>query len=127
MKRIDNSTIKSLFEPQSFAVIGASQNPKKIGHTITRNIIEGGFKGSVYPVNPEGGELLGKKVYKSILDIKENVDVASIAVPAKFVVDIVKDCAARGVKHVQIITSGFSEVGNIHQEREIVSTASPRG
>ncbi len=127
MKKSDNSTITSLFEPRSFAIIGASQNPKKIGHTITRNVIEGGFTGDVYPVNPDGGELLGRKVFTGIGEIKGQVDVASIAVPAKFVVNVVRECAEKGVKHIHIISSGFSEVGNIDQEREIVQTARAAG
>ncbi len=80
-----NSAIKSLFEPESIAVIGASKNREKIGHIILKNIIEGAFKGKVYPVNPAGGEISGRKAYKNILDIKGAVDVASIAIPAQYV------------------------------------------
>ena len=110
MKSNTYESIQYLFEPRSIAVIGASRDEAKIGHTIVKNIISGGYQGKVYPVNPGGGEVLNLHSYKSIREIEEPVDVASIAIPAKFVRDAVADCAEKGVKHVQIITSGFSEV-----------------
>lgn len=121
------STYKHLFEPRSIAIIGASHDPKKIGHTILNNLISGGYKGKIFPVNPSGGEILGMPVYKSVLDIKDDIDVVSLAIPAKFCVDAVRECAKKGVKYVQIISSGFSEIGNDKEEREIVRIASEAG
>lgn len=122
-----NSDIKALFEPKSVAVVGASSQPGKIGYSVTRNILQGGFKGKVYPINPKGGAILGMDAYKSVGDIGAPVDVASICVPAKFTFDAVKECADAGVKHVQIITSGFSEVGEVELENKIVDYAKSKG
>ena len=119
--------IKFLFEPRGVAVIGASSNPGKIGHTLVRNILNSGYKGRVYPINPGGGEVLGLPVYKRITDVGDEVDVACIAIPAKYVFEAVKDCARQGVKFLPIITSGFSEVGNAEVEREIVAHAQAHG
>ncbi len=122
-----HENFKELFEPESIAIIGASHDPKKIGHTILRNLVDGGYKGRVYPVNPSGGEILGKQVYTSIGEIEEEVDVVSLAIPARFCLDAVKECAANGVKYLQVVSSGFSEVGNHKEEREIVRIARESG
>jgi acyl-CoA synthetase (NDP forming) len=123
----NRSGIKTLFEPRSFALIGASRDTDKIGYKVLNNIVSGGFKGAIYPVNPQGGELLGRKVYKSVTEIDGDVDVASIVIPAKFVLDSVTECASKGVRFVQIITSGFSETGNTEEEKKIVAVARDRG
>jgi len=119
--------IKLLFEPRSVAVIGASHHPDKIGYKLLENIIQGGYKGRVYPINPQGGEILGRKVYESIDKIPGEVDMACIVIPARFVYDAVKACADKGVKFCPIITSGFSEVGNIEEEKRIVEYANSKG
>jgi acetyl coenzyme A synthetase (ADP forming)-like protein len=119
-----NGNIKYLFEPRSVAVIGASYDENKIGFKILQNIVKGGYKGLVYPINPQAAaDLLGKKVYKSVEDIEGDVDAVSIVVPAKFVLDSIKSCVRKKVKHAMIITSGFSEAGNIELEKAIVDTA----
>ncbi len=123
----NSSEIQVLFEPRSFAVIGASHDTDKIGYKILNNIVSGGYKGTIYPINPQGGELLGSKVYKDIEEIEGDVDVASIVIPARFVLDSVVRCARKGVKFVQIITSGFSETGNTEEERKIVAAARETG
>ena len=123
----DNLNIKHLFEPRGIAVIGASSNRTKIGYKIVQNIVNGGYTGNVYPVNPRGREVLGLPMYKNLAEVEDAVDVACICIPAPYVFDVVKDCAARGVKYVPIITSGFSEVGNTEGERQIVDYARERG
>lgn len=125
MKR--ESTIQYLFEPRAIAVIGASHKEGKIGYQIVNNIVQGGYTGKIYPVNPKGGEVLGLKMYKSITDIQGDVDVAVIVIPAKFVFDSVKLCAEKRVKHLVIITSGFSEIGNTAEEKKIVKFARENG
>ncbi len=119
--------IKCLFEPRSIAVVGASHDTKKIGFKILQNIVAGGYKGKIYPINPQGGEILGLKVYKRLEDIGEPVDVASISIPAKFIYDCMQSCANAGVKFASIITSGFSEVGNTAEEQKIVAFAREHG
>lgn len=119
--------MRFLFEPRSVAVIGASHNEKKIGYIILKNIVEGGYQGRVYPVNPQGGELLGMKVYTGLDAINGDIDVAAIAIPAPYVFEAVKICADRGVKFAVIITAGFSEAGRKKEEEEIVGYANARG
>ena len=119
--------IKYLFEPRGVAIIGASHDQSKIGHKLVRNISLSGYKGKIYPVNPEGGEILGYKVYKNIDEVDDIVDIACIVVPAKYVFDTVKICAAKSVKFAVIIASGFSEIGNIAEEKKIVAYAREHG
>jgi acetyltransferase len=117
MKMDDN--IKSLFEPRSVAVIGASTHTSKIGYKLLENITDCGFEGKIYPVNPKGGKILGLPVYKSICDAETEIDIACIAVPSQFVFDSVRECAEKKVRNLVIITSGFSEIGNREEENRI--------
>ncbi len=119
--------IKYLFEPKTVAVIGASSNKSKIGYKIVENIINTGYTGRMCPINPSGGEILGHTVYKSLHDIEGDVDLATIVIPAKFTFDAVRECAQKNVKFLSIITSGFSEIGNIEEEKRIVSFARENG
>ncbi|MBD3235881.1 MAG: CoA-binding protein [Candidatus Eisenbacteria bacterium] len=119
--------IRRLFEPRSVAVIGASHTPGKIGHTILENIIEGGYGGKIYPVNPKGGEILGRPVYARAADVPTEIDLAVTCVPAKYALGAVQDLADRGTKYNLVITSGFSEVGNLEEERQLVGYATERG
>jgi acetyltransferase len=118
-----NLNIKYLFEPESIAVIGAARDENKIGYKILKNILTGGYQGKIYPVNPQGGEILGLKASRNIEEVNGPVDVASIVIPAKFVYEAVKSCARKKVKYLTIISSGFSEIGNNEEERRIVSYA----
>lgn len=115
--------IKYLFEPRSVAIIGASHNKNKIGYKILENIIYSGYPGKIHPVNPRGGKILNLQVYGSVNDINDNIDLAFIVIPAKYTFDAVKNCAQKKVRFLVIITSGFSEVGNIEEERKIVNYA----
>ena len=125
--RDEEQNIKYLFEPRSIAVIGASKEKSKIGGAVLNNILSGGYAGKVFPINPTGGEIQGIKGYKNITDIEDNIDVAVITIPSKFVYDSVKQCADLGVKHGIIITSGFAEIGNLKEERKIADYANERG
>ena len=115
-----------LFYPKSVALIGASNVPGKIGNSIMRSITLR-FDGEVYPINVKGGEIYvnGKKfpVYKSIKDVPGEVDVAVIAVPARFVPDVIDDCGKKGVKAAVVISAGFKEAGRADLEGEIVERA----
>lgn len=122
-----DEVLTGLLRPKNIAVIGASTTPGKIGHTVVKNLIESGYEGGVFPVNPSADEILGLKVYKSVLDIPENIDAAAITVPAKFVLDVVKECGEKGVKGLIVITSGFSEVGKTDLEEELVRVAHEHG
>ncbi len=103
--------LEHFFTPKSVAVIGASSEPGKVGYDIVRNLKEAPFQGDVYPVNPKADEILGFPVYKSILDIPGQVDLAVIVIPAKFVIGVMEQCGQKGVDSVVIITAGFNEIG----------------
>ena len=119
--------LKYLFEPRSIAVIGASDKPDKVGFKVLSNVLTEGYKGKVYPVNPKGGTMLGVHCFRDISELPDDVDMAVIVIPANLVFDAVSACAQKGVKFLPIITSGFSEVGNIEEERKIVSFALDHG
>lgn len=112
---------------RSIAVVGASQDPNKVGYAITRNLLS--FRGPLYPVNPKATEILGKKTYPSLSTIPENVDVVVIAIPAKGVPQVVKEAGEKKVRLVIIISSGFREAGEAGRtlEKEILSVARQYG
>lgn len=103
--------MKKLLTPQSIAVIGASRKPGKVGHDILANIIEGGFKGDIIPVNPSADEILGLKCYESPLAAGVKIDLSIIVVPAAAVLDGVDKSIRAGAGAVVVITSGFKETG----------------
>ena len=115
--------LKRLFYPSSIAVVGASKNPQKIGHLILKNLKEYGFKGRIYPVNPNADEILGLKAYPSVSSIPEPVDVVVVSVPAPKVPKVIEDAGKAGAKFAVIIASGFKEVGNVELEKRVVETA----
>jgi len=123
------SGINFFFEPRSVAVVGASRSPVKFGHFLLMNLLDLGFKGKVYAVNPNAEEVLGLRTYPSVDSIPEEVEVAAIIVPAAFVPAVMRDCAKKGVKGVVICSSGFREAGGdgIKLEREIVEIAKKAG
>ena len=123
----DKPDIIYLFEPRGIAVIGASHDTDKVGYKILENILLGGYEGAVYPVNPKGGTILDHPVFTSIEEIPGEIDMAIIVIPGKFVFDAVKACSKKGVKFLPIISSGFSEVGNLELEKEIVRYAHDHG
>lgn len=120
-------TIKYLFEPRSIAILGASRNNQKLGYKVVENIATSGYGGKVYPINPGGGEVLGYPIYKEIDDVKEEIDVAVIVIPAAGTFEAVKSCAHKRVKYAIIITSGFSEIGNVEEEKKIAGYAAQYG
>ncbi|MGD9676365.1 MAG: acetate--CoA ligase family protein, partial [Candidatus Bipolaricaulia bacterium] len=113
--------------PRGVAVIGASTNPAKIGFRVIENMVKGGYAGEIYPINPKGGEILGRTVYASLESVPGPVDVAVLCVPADHVYPSLAPCADKGVSHLVIITSGFSEVGNLDEEKRIVQYARAHG
>ena len=112
-----------LFYPKSVAVIGASNKEGKIGNAIMKNLINFGFKGKVYPVNVKESEVMGIKAYKSVLEIPEEVDVAVVAIPGRFVPQVLEECGQKGVKGAVVISAGFKEAGNVELEEKLVEVA----
>ncbi len=100
------------FNPRSVAVIGASGTPGKLGFVIVKNIADSDFSGAVYPVNPKADEILGYKVYHSLMEIPGDVDLVVTALPTpKVTVAAVEECARKGVKAIIIESAGFAEMG----------------
>lgn len=105
------SRLSSILRPKSIAVIGASTSPDKLGHEIMKNILDSGFHGTIYPINPKADAVLGLPCHVSVKDIAEAPDMAVIIIPARFVPQAVQECGQKGVKGAVIITGGFSEAG----------------
>lgn len=110
-----------LFNPASVAVIGAAREEGKLGHGVLNNILQYGYKGRVYPVNPKAAEVLGLRCFPSVLAIPDPVDLAIIVIPAKLVSAVLEECGQKGVKGAIIITAGFRESGadGIRMEKEL--------
>ena len=121
--------LEMFFAPRSVAVIGAGREPGKLGHDVLNNLLQYGYKGQVYPVNPKADEILGLKSYPTVLDVPGPVDLAVIVVPARFVPDVMQQCGEKGVKGAVIISAGFKESGleGVKLEREVVAIAKQYG
>lgn len=102
--------LRFLFEPDSVAVIGASEKPDKLGYHVMKSLATGKFKGTIVPVNPRSGEIMGIQSFTSITEFEGTVDLAIIALPAKLVPEIFEQCIERGVKGIVLITAGFKEI-----------------
>ncbi len=103
--------LEAIFQPRAIAVVGASANPESLGHDYVRCLLEYGYKGAVYPVNPELSEVLGLTVYPSLRQVPGTVDYVISCIPASGVLDLVEDCRHVGVKAVHFFTARFSETG----------------
>ncbi|RBM20346.1 CoA-binding protein [Prauserella sp. PE36] len=112
-----------LMNPRAVAVVGASDQEGKIGNSVMKNLINGGYAGEIYPINPKADEILGRKAYKSVGDVPGDVDVAVFAVPAKFVAGALTECGEKGIPAAVMIPSGFAETGNEELQEEIVEIA----
>jgi acetyl coenzyme A synthetase (ADP forming)-like protein len=113
------------FDPQAVAVIGASRTAGKLGYSVLHNIIQHGYGGAVYPINPKAGEILGLKCYPSVSAVPGPIDLAVILIPSAFVADTLRECGEKGVAGAVIISAGFREVGaeGWQRERELVEIA----
>ncbi|WP_327687662.1 acetate--CoA ligase family protein [Streptomyces tubercidicus] len=119
--------MRRLMQPCSVAVVGASNEPGKIGNSVLRNLIDGGFSGEIHPVNPKADDILGRKAYKSVTDIPGEVDVAVFAIPAKFVPAALEEVGRKGIPNAVLIPSGFAETGEHQLQRRIVEIAEEHG
>ena len=127
--RSASAAVKSFLFPRGVAVIGASRDRTSIGGELFWNIIESGYKGAVYPVNTNADVVQSVVAYKSVLDCPGPVDVAIICVPARYVIDVARECYKKGVKGLVVISSGFAEVGGegIALQKELVSLCNNTG
>lgn len=132
--RADSSSVRRLLYPRSVAVIGASADPTKIGHLVVRNLQRSGFTGPIYPVNPAARSISSTLAYPSIAEIPGEVDLAVLAIPAAEVDEVVRQCGARGVRGLVVMSAGFGESGSgearadgARAQRELVSQARAHG
>ncbi len=123
------NTLDTLFNPKAVAVIGASSKPLSIGNRVIKNLIDFGYRGKIYPINPKTDEIHGLKAYRSILEVPTGVDVVHMVIPARFVPDAVDDCGKKGVRHIIINSGGFAEVGPAGQaiENDFLARAAKYG
>jgi len=121
--------VKTLFEPSSVAVVGATEDPNKFGYALMRNLVDLGYKGRIYPVNRNRDTVLGLKCYPTVTAIPHEVETVIIIVPAQHVPQIIRECADKHVKGVIVCTSGFREAGEdgAKLEREMLEAAKSGG
>jgi len=113
--------LESFFKPKTIAVVGASKDSRKIGHSALKNILISDYECDIFPVNTKEESILGLKCYKNVKYIPKDLDLVLISVPASIVSSVLKDCVEKKVKNVIIISSGFSEIGNHDLEDELKS------
>jgi acetyl coenzyme A synthetase (ADP forming)-like protein len=109
-----------IMKPKAVAVIGASAENGKIGNSVMKNLINGGYKGEIYPIHPSATEIMGKKAYKSVKDVAADIDVAVFAIPAKFVAQALTEVGEKKIAGAILIPSGFAETGNVAGQTELV-------
>ncbi len=121
--------LNSFFRPRAVAVIGASSQPGKVGHDLLRNLLEYGYEGGVYPVNPKGGRILDLPVLRSIAELPAEVDMGVVAVPARLVPASLEELAAKGVMANVVVSAGFKEVGGegVRLEQELKEVVARTG
>src|SRR3954451_9009395 len=128
-QRAESRSIARLLRPRSVAVIGASDRPESVGRAVLRNLLGGGFDGPIYPVNPTAPHVLSVPAYASVVDIPDDIHLAVVAVPPAAVRDVIEQCAAKRVRGVVVITTGFSDQSRegLAEEREMVELGRRNG
>lgn len=119
--------LNRIFNARSIAVVGASNDRQKFGYMTLNSLIQGGFEGPIYPVNPKADEILGLKCYPSVADIPGNIDLVSVIVPARFVPRVICEAREKGAVGAVVHSGGFSESGNQELEDELLSAAKKCG
>jgi acetyltransferase len=125
----EKNSLTPFFDPKGVVVIGASQDPTKLGYLLATNLNRSGYKGAIHFVNLKGGELLGKTIYRSVLDVPDPVDLAAVLIPSKFVIPTLRECGKRGIRAAIIGAGGFREIGPEGQalEQEMLRVAAEEG
>lgn len=123
--RRQNKSLDPFFRPNTVALIGATEKENSVGRTLLWNLLRSPFGGTVYPINPKRANVLGIKAHKSVLDVEEEIDLAVIVTPSKFVPNIIKECVQKKIKAAVIISAGFKEIGEEGErlESEVLAIA----
>ncbi len=121
--------LEGFFKPNAVAIVGASAAPGKLGFTVLANVIESGFRGNIYPINPKAPSISGYKAYPSVLDLPEVPDLAVVVIPYNHVPNALRDCGEKGIKSVVVISAGFREasVEGAEREKEVIEIAKKYG
>lgn len=121
--------LDGFFTPESIVVVGVAREPGKVGHFVFRNLLDGGFAGTVWPVNPKADEILGHRCYANVSSLPGVPDLAVIAVPAVAVAAVVAECGIAGIRSVVVLSAGFKETGpaGARLERELIAAATAGG
>jgi acetyl coenzyme A synthetase (ADP forming)-like protein len=114
------AAMNRIMMPKAVAVIGASAEDGKIGNSVMKNLINGGYKGEIYPIHPKADEIMGRKAYRSVKDVPGVIDTAVFAIPAKFVAGALIECGEKQIPGAVLIPSGFAEAGAPELQDEIV-------
>jgi acetyl coenzyme A synthetase (ADP forming)-like protein len=114
------TAMNRIMKPDAVAVIGASAEDGKIGNSVMKNLINGGYQGEIYPIHPKADEIMGRKAFKSVKDVPGKIDVAVFAIPAKFVAQALIEVGEKKIPGAVLIPSGFAETGNVEGQQEIV-------
>ncbi len=121
------ASMNRIMKPKAVAVIGASNEEGKIGNSVMKNLVNGGYQGEIYPINPKAPEVFGRKAYKSISEVPGDVDVAVFAIPAKFVAGALEEVGQKGAAGAILIPSGFAETGEHELQDQVVAIARKHG
>ena len=117
------SAMTRIMQPEAVAVVGASAEQGKIGNSVMRNLIDGGYAGELYPVHPKAESILDHACYKNVTDVPGDIDIAIVCIPAPFVAGVIAQCGEKGIPGAILIPSGFAEVGEHELQAEIVAVA----
>jgi len=113
------SAMNRIMKPKAVAVIGASIEDGKIGNSVMKNLVNGGYQGKIYPIHPKAEEIMGYPAYKSVKDVPGEIDTAVFAIPAKLVAGALKECGEKKIAGAVLIPSGFGETGNLEGQEEL--------
>lgn len=120
-------SFSALFYPKAIAIVGASRKVRTVGNDLVKNLVTQGYQGGIYPVNPSADVLYGKKVYPSVADLPEQIDLVVIAVPAAAVIEVLNAAADKGATAAVVISAGFKEIGNLDLEKQLAQVCRDRG
>src|SRR6202140_5349849 len=109
-----------IMKPKAVAVIGASAEDGKIGNSVMKNLINGGYKGAIYPIHPKADEIMGRKAYRSVKDVPADIDVGVLAIPAKFAAQALTEVGEKKIASAILIPSGFAETGHLAGQNELI-------
>ena len=121
------AAMRRIMQPDAVAVIGASAEAGKIGNSVMKNLIDGGYEGDLYPIHPKAETILGHACHASVVDVPGDIDIAIFCIPARFVATVLAECGRKNIPGAILIPSGFAEVGEHGLQDEIVAVARDNG